>query len=396
MPRHVLVIAIDGLRASALGAYGNTWHPTPALDALASRSQVFDLPFLNSPWLEDFYRRAWGESNQLLLATLKQPPWRSKLFTDDPAVAALAQQAAFDEVEQLAVACESTATSVAETQLAHFFASAIAELEAWPIAANAQPHLIWLHTRGLRGPWDAPLEIREQLLDEDDPPAPTFVTSPSSVMTNDHDELLLYRAAYAAQIMVLDECLAAMLTALGNSLAAEDTAIVLVGARGYALGEHGHVGGDVHALYGELLHVPLLVHTPGDKAPPPRSAELMLPGDLQSLLLNWFNPSAPADLPMPPRQFVTASNQSGERMIRTPAWMLRQLPPAAFEPSEQPPTPVVELYAKPDDRWEANEIADRCPDVAERLLAVLDAATAGNKPSAEVPPLDDDLLRSAR
>jgi arylsulfatase A-like enzyme len=256
--------------------------------------------------------------------------------------------------------------------------------------------LLWLHTRGLRGPWDASLELREQLLDEDDPPAPTFVTPPSSLATTDHDELLLYRAAYAAQIMVLDECLAALLTALENSAAAADTAIILVGVRGYALGEHGHVGGGVHVLYGELLHIPLLVHTPGDEAPPPRSAELMQPADLQSLLLNWFNPPAPANPSTPPRQFVTASNQSGERMIRTPAWMLRQLPPTVSESGEQPPPPAVELYAKPDDRWEANEVADRCPDVAERLLAVLDAASANNKPPAEIPPLDDDLVRSAR
>jgi hypothetical protein len=93
---------------------------------------------------------------------------------------------------------------------------------------------------------------------------------------------------------------------------------------------------------------------------------------------------------------VTASNESGERMIRTPAWMLRQLPPPISEPGEQLPTPTVELYAKPDDRWEANEIADRCPEVAERLLAVLDAATTANQPTMEIPPLDGDLVRSAR
>jgi arylsulfatase A-like enzyme len=396
MPRYALVIAIDGLRASALGAYGNAWHPTPALDALASRSQVFDWAFLNSPQLEDFYRTAWGESNQSLLATLKQRRWQSKLLTDDPAVAALAQQAGFDEVERLAVACESAVTNVEETQLAQFFASAVEELEAWSNAANDHPRLLWFHTHGLRGQWDAPLELLEQLLDEDDPPAPTFVTPPTSVATIDHDELLLYRAAYAAQIMVLDECLAALLTALKNSPAAENTAVVFVGARGYALGEHGHVGGDVHALYGELLHIPLLVHTPGDEAPPPRSAELMQPADLQSLLFNWLKPSTVAESTKPPRQFVTASNESGERMIRTPAWMLRQLPPPISEPDEQPPTPTVELYAKPDDRWEANEIADRCPEVAERLLAVLDAATTANQPTMEIPPLDGDLVRSAR
>lgn len=51
-------------------------------------------------------------------------------------------------------------------------------------------------------------------------------------------------------------------------------------------------------------------------------------------------------------------------------------------------SPAVELYRKPDDRWEANEIANRCPSVAERLLAALDGAGA--------PLLDDDLTAHPR
>ena len=39
---NILVIAVDGLRAAALGAYGNTTFPTPALDQFAADSIVFD------------------------------------------------------------------------------------------------------------------------------------------------------------------------------------------------------------------------------------------------------------------------------------------------------------------------------------------------------------------
>jgi hypothetical protein len=31
---------------------------------------------------------------------------------------------------------------------------------------------------------------------------------------------------------------------------------------------------------------------------------------------------------------------------------------------------TIELYAKPDDRWEANEVADRCPGVVDEMLAI--------------------------
>jgi hypothetical protein len=40
--------------------------------------------------------------------------------------------------------------------------------------------------------------------------------------------------------------------------------------------------------------------------------------------------------------------------MRTAAWYLRQ-------------TSVPELFSKPDDRWEVNEVSNRCPDVVEAM-----------------------------
>ena len=70
-----------------------------------------------------------------------------------------------------------------------------------------------------------------------------------------------------------------------------------------------------------------------------------------------------------------------ERAIRTPAWYLR----AGEEP---------ELFAKPDDRWEVNDVASRCPEVVEGLQEALrqyeQAMSAGTVP--ELPPLGEILL----
>jgi hypothetical protein len=395
MPRHALVIAVDGLRASALGAYGNAWHPTPALDALASQSTVFDWAFGSGPLLEDFYQAAWGTPADSLMGRFKAIGGSSKLLTDDREVAQFAERLSFDEIEQVALGGESRAASVAETHLGEFFAAALEECEAWPAQLNDHPRLLWLHLRGLRGPWDAPLELREQLLEEDDPPAPRFVPPPDAVSTTDHDELLLYRAAYAGQIIALDECLGVLLDALRESPMARDLAIVLVGARGYALGEHGRVGSEVHDLYGELLHIPLLMHLPGDETPPPRSVQLSQPQDLRLTLLEWLGVSSSAATIDRERQFITACNRSGERIVRTPAWMLRQVVEIE-NGSDASAMPSVELFAKPDDRWEANEIADRCPEVAERLLAILERAAADPAKQADFPQLDGDLLRPWR
>jgi hypothetical protein len=69
------------------------------------------------------------------------------------------------------------------------------------------------------------------------------------------------------------------------------------------------------------------------------------PGIGQSLL-----PVADGE-PVPLRQMAVAT-ASGQRAIRTPAWLLRE--------SQASGQTRRELFAKPDDRWEVNEISSRC------------------------------------
>jgi arylsulfatase A-like enzyme len=309
----------------------------------------------------------------------------SAVTTDDGGLAGRAESAGFATVRCLETTAVESAATIADTQLGQFFAEAIGQLELWSRAGDvAWPsRLLWLHTRGFHGSWDAPLELRQSLLDEEDPPAPTFLAPPTAVAVHDHDEMLLYRAAYAAQVMVLDECAAALLAALTELGLDQDTLVILAGARGYALGEHGAVGGEVDGLYSELLHVPCLVRRPAAPHPPPRSPQLALPIDLAATLVDWFDlPSSGAAphaasllsselaLPAPSRrQYVVARGKHEERAVRTAAWMLRQAPLAPSGGDDAPP--AVELYAKPDDRWEANEVASRAPEIAARLLAVV-------------------------
>jgi hypothetical protein len=77
----------------------------------------------------------------------------------------------------------------------------------------------------------------------------------------------------------------------------------------------------------------------------------------------------------------------GERAFLTPAW--------CFRAAERP-----ELFVHPDDFWQANDVADRCPEVVELLHEALDQyqrafqAVAGPAPEGtqaqvpELPPLN--------
>ena len=92
--RHVICIVVDGLRASSLGAYGNTSYPTPNLDSAAAHSKVVDWLWADSPRLEGFYEGAWhglnsssnggSGSRSSLLGVLRGSSVKLWLATDDP------------------------------------------------------------------------------------------------------------------------------------------------------------------------------------------------------------------------------------------------------------------------------------------------------------------------
>ncbi len=114
----------------------------------------------------------------------------------------------------------------------------------------------------MRGAWDAPLELRHQFADEEDPPPPDSADPPSFVLPPDHDPDLLqgWLWAYAGQVLLFDLCLQPFLAMLEQL--EPSPLLIVMGARGYPLGEHGALGGMAEGLYSELLHVPLLIRWP--------------------------------------------------------------------------------------------------------------------------------------
>ncbi len=81
------------------------------------------------------------------------------------------------------------------------------------------------------------------------------------------------------------------------------------------------------------------------------------------------------------RDRLCAGGHAAERAIRTPAWHLRR-------------TAVPELFSKPDDYWEANNVAPRCREVVECLEDALVEfeQTLQVGQTADLPPLSDVLL----
>jgi hypothetical protein len=388
--RLALVIVVDGLRAASLGTYGNTSFPTPQLDELARQSLVVEWLLADSPTLDGFYRSVWNshsEEGHFLPRILQHHGVRQWLMTDSPAIGEHFDVSVFDEVVSVDQGQDRSAEEVEETHAARFFAQAIEQLALWQKEAAEQQRsgLLWIHFSGLCGPWDAPLELRSDLLDDEDPLPPEFVRPPVSLGTDDPDELLGCRVAYAAQVAVLDACLAGFVESFRAVPTNAQNLTVLTSSRGYSLGEHGCVGPNCAGLYSEQMHLPMLLMRKETHVPLPRVTGFALPTDLGATLREWFAANESGDKsqgislvpflsgdPGQLRGVAIATSLNGEQTIRTPAWQLHQCD-------------AIELYAKPDDQWEANDVASRCPDVVQALGELLTQCLQANKEGAVLP-----------
>jgi arylsulfatase A-like enzyme len=322
---------------------------------------------------------------------------RTVLLTDEPQVSRHPLAADFDELIEIEPPCQ--AKPAAEIDKTHF-ARCFAQIIDWLESARG-PFLLWCHLAGLGTTWDAPLQFRQRYCEPGDPPPPETADVPDRLLPADYDpdDLFGITQAYAGQVSLLDACLGAFLDFLDDRPSRTETLLTITSARGFPLGEHRRIGPCDGALFGETVAVPWLVQLPGGAGAAARSNALVEPSDLWATLREWHGAGSSMDSPtgqdilpliggdrenssVPFRDRICVAGRDGRRAIRTPAWYL-------LDGAE------AELFAKPDDRWEANNVASRCQDVVEELrraLADYEAVLSSNGRVAELPPLDGALL----
>ena len=405
VPRNAVVLVVDGLSAAMLGAYGNTWFETANSNRLAARSLLFDYAFSSSTNLERSYQRFWtadrhsgsdsvGSGN--LIEAIANSGASTCLLTDEILVGESEVAKSFDHMTQITpTQTNKIAASVAETELANFFARATSwlfELEPGSLA--------WIHSRGLTGAWDAPHEMRASLAGEGDPVPGDFFEPPCGMFdleNDDPDDLLGYQQACAAQVMMLDQFLGVLLDLMEADPVWKSAMICFTSPRGYSLGEHGILGhsNELPSNYNESVHVPMMVSVPntpqlGDFRSV-RNGSLRQSDLISDCLHDWFTQdlfadrfqSLAFDIPEPQNQAVVIESQGIESQgestesdgvdstsisIQTQAWKLIKKTGQADSPNSS----EFELYAKPDDRWEVNDVSRRCPQIVEALSQILD------------------------
>jgi arylsulfatase A-like enzyme len=157
----------------------------------------------------------------------------------------------------------------------------------------------------------------------------------------------------------------------------EDTLVCLTASIGLPLGEHGVIGYSRPWLHEELVHLPLLMRLPRCELAGWRLDALTQPVDLVPTFLEFLEVVAPPShghslWPLlrnevdQVRPFACSGMSSGnavEWALRTQNWaFLLPLTAPSSEPERQ-----AQLYVKPDDRWEVNDVRQHHLDLMEEM-----------------------------
>jgi len=372
-PRSVVVLVIDRLGAGYLGPYGNTWLETPAFNRLAATSFLCEQMLSNAPELATVYQAYWLANGKSLPQLAKDAGCRAILVTDDEQVAQFPTAQDFDELHFVKPPANSSDIGKPAAEVEETAFAALIETASSLFSDSSEPRLIWIHARAMNGVWDAPLELRQQFGDEEDPTPAEIVRPPEEKIEGhaDPDYLLSLAHAYAGQVSAVDSVLQAFLAAIDELPNADEILFAVTSPRGYPLGEHQRIGACDSALFGELLHIPCFLRFPHGEGALARTQELIQPADIAATIADVAKWTTDSNLqsrsllrlvrgePTILRELIVAEAPH-QKLIRTTAWQLRISQNEAGE--------HYELFAKPDDRWEANDVASRCGDIITGLI----------------------------
>jgi hypothetical protein len=382
-PRLALFLTIQGLGTNLVGCYGNSVAPTPHLDALASRGIVIDQLWSDSVEVDRSLHSLWSGSHALSRITLENhySLWREQigrglLITDDFDIANSVAAECFERVilveQDPAQDSDEASSDPREMEFERLVEAAIG---TWSECLSDHP-LLWIHSKGLSGTWDAPYEYREILCDDEDPAPPTD-TSPMEMRVDqktDPDDIFGISCAVGGQIIGIDQAIGDLIGSLREMGLISNCLVGVLGVSGFSLGEHGYVGGKPEKLYAETLHIPGLL-LPGEKLPlGGRQGAIMQPHNLGEWLQEWFRDHPTSESLQAFLESLCDSRYDGETRIGaaiaceknqeyvcSPAWSLR------LERPESSKEQIEQLYTKPDDRWEQNEVSSRALHIVEKM-----------------------------
>jgi arylsulfatase A-like enzyme len=416
-PKGVLVLLVDALRADTVGLYGSRLPATPALDALAPESVVFEHAFAQASWtrpsVPSLLTGLYPSEHGLVDFESRGPKVAANVLS--PQVVTLA--------EGMKAAGYRTAMVGYQAQLSlrfgfgqgfDFYNNNTMGAEridrrflGWLDEEPERPFFAYLHYLDIHWPYCPPSETFGKF--NSDPDAIRLCDNwhklredirEGVVRLTDSDRAVL-AARYAEEMLALDSQIGRLFQGLRKRGVWDDTLIVVTADHGEELNERGGIEHG-HTLYDELLHVPFVWKLPAawQKSRGRRVGELI---ETRSLLPTLFDlvrqpvakeVTAPSLLPWvlgrpprkPPYEFVAAES-NGIYAVRTDKWKL------VFTPEKK----SFELYDLAADPGERVNVAGQRPEELAQLQRRLSSWRKGlHALTGERTALDDKLTEELK
>ena len=271
---NLVICVLDAARADRVGYQGYARPTTPVLDRLAQESVVFSNHFSPSsatktstaslftglyPDAHRVLERGQLPGNVVSLGrALGGRSWRTAVFSGNVNVTARAGLTlgfAEDLSQQ-----EGDPSETAPEAL-------VRSLDQWLEAHTGERFFAYLHFLPPHLPYQAPDQLRAALGGAPSPPPPARGAFPFPGLASGAPGLRRYPAQewadlYDANLRWADAGVGEVVRVLRARGLLDRTLLVVTSDHGEAFGEHGYVY-HMHAVYDELVHIPLLVRLPG-------------------------------------------------------------------------------------------------------------------------------------
>lgn len=405
----VFLITVDTLRADHLGAYGYRRPTSPYLDRLAQRSVVFDWAIAQWPktgpsfasLFTGQYPHSTGLTHQAAVSIpegyLTLPEFLDNQGFSTVAVNAngvlntdLGWQRGFDEYLETRTLFPQ-ASAAPQDYRNTMNARKVNEL-ALPLLEKHRGDLklfAWIHYCDPHTPYLLPPGFENPFLSEPAASDPTLVdfSSGEGAQIGEHTGLGFYVAQYDANVLVVDQAIAALMSKLDELRLLENALVIFTADHGESLGEHGYFLGHGRQPYNPTARVPLFLWRPGLAASRVTAPVELL--DLYPTVRELVAPQKPvaglegeslvpflAATPRPAREVRLAFSAAGGgsplthfRTVQDERWKLVFHPPLPTRKGDRPA--IWELYDLAADPLETSDLFRDDDSNARRLNVAL-------------------------
>jgi arylsulfatase A-like enzyme len=326
-PLNFLVVVSDTFRRDHVGAYGNDWIHTPALDRLAVRSVVFDNHVIGSfptmPARADLLTgrlsltfMTWGplptdvptlpellnDAGYLTMAIVDTPFYVRNGFGYDRGFKDFLWLRGQGDAKRMEERLDARATWRHESE--RWVARTVAAAEDWLERHYRETFFLLVDAWDPHEPWDAPdYFTRRYASDYDGRETETCYGNWREAGLTE-DDVRLSHATYCGEVTMVDRWLGRLFEKIDVLGIAENTVVIFVSDHGYYFGEHDYLGksvwdGDLGTqawspLYREIVQAPLIVQAPG--IAPRRTAALTTLVDIPATVFDLANVEPPAEV----------------------------------------------------------------------------------------------------